>query len=74
MGTWCLVTAAVIIEIEGLNAALKKAEVKAAEKKAASEKAVAELETVKTAGEKHEARVAELQVEPKDAVMKCEAL
>ena len=48
MSLWCLVPAAAAAEVEGLKAALKKAEAEAAKNKAAAEKAVAELEVVKT--------------------------
>ena len=67
-------TAAAAAEVEGLKAALKKAEAEAAKKKAAAEKAMAELEKAKMTGEKHEARVTEVQVELKNVVTKCEAL
>ena len=74
LSPWCFLTAAAAAEVEGLKAALKKAEDEVAEKKAAAEKVVVELEKAKTVGEKHEARVAEVQVELKDAIMKCEDL
>ena len=56
------------MEVEGLRAELKKA------KEAAVERAAAELKSAKTVSEKHEARVAEVQQELKDAVTKCEDL
>ena len=60
LSPWCLVTTVVAADVEG------RAE--------AAEKVVAELEKAKTAGEKHKTRVVVVQVELKDAVMKCEAL
>ena len=68
-------TAAATIEVENLKAEQKKAQLEAAEQKAVAEQAAAELATVRTASQKHEARVSKVQQELKeDAVTKCEAL
>ena len=57
-----------------MREALKKAEAKAAAKKTAADKAVVELEKAKLAGEQHEARVTEVQVELQNATKKLEVL
>ena len=66
--------AAVAMEVENLKAELQKARQETTEQRAAAERAAAELTTVKTVSDKHEARVAEVQQELKDAVTKCEDL
>jgi hypothetical protein len=66
--------AAAAAEVEGLRVEPKKAKDAAAEQKAVADRAAAELKTVKTVSEKHEARVAEVQQELKDAITKCEDL
>jgi hypothetical protein len=60
--------------VENLRAVLRTAQLEAAEQKSAAEQAAAELNAVKAASEKHEARVLEVQQELGDAVTKCEAL
>nr|XP_020187724.1 uncharacterized protein DDB_G0286299-like [Aegilops tauschii subsp. strangulata] len=65
---------AAVAEVESLKAELLQAKKEAAEQKAAAEQAAAELTLVKTEHENHEARVAEVQQELKDAITKCEEL
>nr|XP_040243901.1 stress response protein NST1-like [Aegilops tauschii subsp. strangulata] len=64
----------VTAEVENLKAELEKAKQEIAEQKAAAKQAAANLSVVKTISDKHEARVAEVQQELKDAVTKCEGL
>jgi hypothetical protein len=71
---YCDYLVAAAAKVEGLREALKKAKAEAATKKTAADKAVAELEQAKLAGEQHEARVTEVQVELQDAVKKLEAI
>ena len=61
-------------EVERLKAELEKVRQEAADEKAAAKRAAAELSTLKTVSDKHEARVGEVQLELKDASTKCEAL
>ena len=63
---------AITAEVKNLKAEPKKAKQDAAERKAVAERAAVELSTVKTVSDKHEARVAEVQQELKDAITKCE--
>nr|XP_020192363.1 cilia- and flagella-associated protein 58-like [Aegilops tauschii subsp. strangulata] len=71
----CLtMTTAVAADVVNLKAELEKAKQEAVERKAATERAAAELSIVKTVSDKHEARVAEVQQELKDAITKCEDL
>jgi hypothetical protein len=67
-------TTPAIVEVENLKATLRTAQLEAAEQRSAAEQPAAELAMVKTASQKHEARVAEVQQELADAVTKCEAL
>ena len=66
--------AAAATKVEGLNEALKKAEVEAAERRTAAERAVSELEQAKRAAKQHESQVTEVQGELQDATEKLEAL
>ena len=61
-------------EVEILKGALAQAQKEAKENKAAADKAAAELETEQAARRQHEARVAEVEQELKDAISKCETL
>nr|XP_040251782.1 uncharacterized protein LOC120968852 [Aegilops tauschii subsp. strangulata] len=65
---------AVAAEVENLKAELRKALQEAAKQKVAAEQLVTELAMVKTTSQKHEAGVAEVQQDVKDAVTKCEDL
>jgi chromosome segregation ATPase len=66
--------AAVSAEVENLKAELEKARQEAAKQRVAAEQRAAELLSVKTASDKHEARLAEVQQELQDAITKCEGL
>ena len=66
--------AAGVAEVENLGAELRKEKANAVEQKAAAERAAAKLTLVKNDSEKHEARVAKVQQELKDAITKCEDL
>nr|XP_040258220.1 tropomyosin alpha-1 chain-like [Aegilops tauschii subsp. strangulata] len=61
-------------EVETLKGALVQAKKEAEANKAAADKAAAELEAEQIARCQHEARVAEVEQEPKDAISKCETL
>ena len=61
-------------EVETLKGALAQAQKEAKANKAAADKAAAELKTEQAARRQHEARVAEVEQELKDAISKCETL
>ena len=61
-------------EVETLIGALAHAQKEAKANKAAADKAAAELKTEQAACRQHEARVAEVEQELKDAISKCETL
>nr|XP_020181257.1 endonuclease MutS2-like [Aegilops tauschii subsp. strangulata] len=61
-------------EVETLRGALAQAKKQAEANKAAADKAPAELKTEQAARRQHEARVAEVELELKYAIGKCEAL
>ena len=61
-------------EVETLKGALAQAKKEAEANKAAADKAAAELKTEQAARRQHEARVAEVEQELKDAISKCETL
>ena len=61
-------------EVETLKGALAQAQKEGNANKAAADKAVAELKTEQAARRQHEARVAEIEQELKDAILKCEGL
>nr|XP_020166448.1 fibrous sheath CABYR-binding protein-like [Aegilops tauschii subsp. strangulata] len=61
-------------EVETLQGALAQAQKEAKANKAATDKAAVELKTEQAAHRQHEARVAEVKQELKDAISKCEAL
>ncbi|KAM3411689.1 hypothetical protein ACQJBY_003390 [Aegilops geniculata] len=65
---------AAVTEVASLKAELLHAKKEVAKQKAAAEQAATELTLVKTKRENHEARVAEVQQELKDAITKCEDL
>ena len=60
--------------VETLKGPLAKAQQEAKANKAAANKAPAELKTEQAARRQHEARVAEVEQELKDAIQKCETL
>ena len=61
-------------EVESLKGALSQAKMEVEANKAAADKAAKELEAEQTARRQHEARVAEVEQELKDAISKCETL
>nr|XP_040258564.1 neurofilament medium polypeptide-like [Aegilops tauschii subsp. strangulata] len=61
-------------EVETLKGALTQAKKEVEANKAAADKAAAELKTEQATRRQHEARVAEVEQELKDAIGKCEAL
>ena len=61
-------------EVETLKGALAQSKKEAKANKAAADKAAAELKTEQDARRQHEARVAEVKQELKDAISKCEGL
>ena len=61
-------------EVETLKDALAQAKKEVEANKATTDKAVAELKTERAARRQHEARVAEIEQELKDAILKCEGL
>nr|XP_020147086.1 tropomyosin-like [Aegilops tauschii subsp. strangulata] len=61
-------------EVETLKGALAQAKKEAEVNKVAADKAAAELEAEQVARHRHEARVAEVEQELKDAIRKCETL
>ena len=61
-------------EVKTLRGALAQAKKEAEANKVATDKAAAELKTEQAARRQHEARVAEVKQELKDAILKCEEL
>ena len=61
-------------EVKTLRGALAQAKKEAEANKVATDKAAAELKTEQAARRQHEARVAEVEQEMKDAIGKCEDL
>nr|XP_020165279.1 myosin heavy chain, muscle-like [Aegilops tauschii subsp. strangulata] len=61
-------------EVETLKGTLAQAQKEAKANKAAADKVAAELKTEQAARRQHEARVAEVERELKDAILKCEGL
>ena len=61
-------------EVESLKSALAQAKKEAEANKEAADKAAAELEAERTTHHQHEARVAEVEQEWKDAIDKCKSL
>nr|XP_040249487.1 neurofilament medium polypeptide-like [Aegilops tauschii subsp. strangulata] len=61
-------------EVETLKGALAQAKKESKANKAAADKAAAELKTEQAARRQHEARVAEVEQELKDAIVRCEGL
>nr|XP_040243945.1 tropomyosin-like [Aegilops tauschii subsp. strangulata] len=67
-------TQASATEVETLKGALAQAKKEAEANKAAADKAASKLEAEQVARRRHEARVAEVEQELKDAICKCETL
>ena len=61
-------------EVETLKGSLAQAKKEAEANKAAADKATTELNTEQDARSQHKARVAEVEQELKDAILKCEGL
>lgn len=61
-------------EVESLKSALAQAQKEEGANRAATDKAVKELEAEQTACRQHEARVAKVEQELKDAITKCQSL